>query len=73
MDLERLPPRRTMGKKEAVRRLLHSAIRMVGTNEDPFAIDLLVNSADKLLIDLAKHAGKSLAGDFTKYIKPEAQ
>ena len=46
---------------------------MVGINEDPFAIDLLVNSTDKLLIDLAKHAGKSLTGDFRKYIKPEAQ
>lgn len=45
-----------MRKQEAVKHLLHAAIRLLGAREDPFAIHLLIQSADKLLIDLAKHA-----------------
>lgn len=64
-------PRRWMDKREAVRHLLHAAIRLITKQEDPFAIHLLVNSADKLLIDLSKHLGKELRVNWEDYIKPE--
>jgi hypothetical protein len=47
-------PQRTIGKKAAVRHLIHAAIRMTMANEDAFAIHLLAQSPDKLLIDLSK-------------------
>jgi hypothetical protein len=39
--------------------------------EDPFAIHLLVQSADKLLIDFTKKSGQELRMDWEIYIKPE--
>jgi hypothetical protein len=67
----RLPPKRTITKQQAVRHLIHSAIRMIAAREDPFAIQLLIQSADKLLIDLAKKAGRKLAFNCGEFLKPE--
>lgn len=62
-----------MRKQEAVKHLLHAAIRQIAAQEDPFAIHLLIQSADKLLIDLAKHAEKSLSLNWGESIRPEYQ
>lgn len=70
-DEDRRPPRRTLNKQEAVRHLLHAAIRLIAEMEDPFAVHLLVQSADKLLIDLARSQSKVLRVDWEDYIKPE--
>ena len=51
------PPRRYIDKKEGVRHVLHAAIRSVLNEEDPFAIHLLCQSAEKVLIDLLKNQG----------------
>lgn len=69
---ERLAPRRTLTKHQAVRHLLHAAVRMFAAGEDPFATHMLIQSAEKLLIDLAKHSpsGK-LTYDWTTIMKPE--
>jgi hypothetical protein len=64
-------PRRRIGKQEAVRHLIHSAIRLISKQEDPFAVHLLVNSADKILIDLSKHLGKELRVNWEDYIKSQ--
>ncbi|KGT73889.1 hypothetical protein ABIF65_003884 [Bradyrhizobium japonicum] len=52
--------------------MIHAAVRQIVAGEDPFATHLLIHSADKMLIDLAKHsaAGKP-AFDFTALMKPE--
>jgi hypothetical protein len=71
--ITREPPRRTMRKQEAVKHLLHSAIRLIAAREDPFAIHLLIQSADKLLIDLAKHAKKPLNLNWGESFRPEYQ
>jgi hypothetical protein len=68
---ERLPPKRTMTKQEAVRHLIHCAARMLAAREDPFAIHLLIQSADKLLIDLAKRTGRKLVFTWDEFVKPE--
>jgi hypothetical protein len=65
------PARRTMNKQEAIRRLLHTSVRMVMNMEDPFAMHLLVHSADRMLIDIAKKQNKLLRMDWEDYIKPE--
>jgi len=65
------PPRRKLNKQEAVRHLLHTSIRLVMNMEDPFAIHVLVHSADKMLIDIAKRQNKLLRMDWEDYIKPE--
>jgi hypothetical protein len=64
-------PDRYMDKQEAIRHLIHAAIRLVQKHEDPFAIHLLVHSADKMLIDVAKKLDKELRIDWELYIKPE--
>jgi hypothetical protein len=68
---KRLPPKRTMTKQEAIQHLIHAAARMIAAREDPFAIHLLIQSADKLLIDLAKRTGKKLVFNWGEFIKPE--
>ncbi len=68
---ERPVPRRTINKQEAIRHLIHSALRLIAAREDPFAVHLLVHSADKMLIDLAKQLGKDLRVDWELYIKEE--
>jgi hypothetical protein len=73
LDLgERDPPRRWLTKQQAIRHLIHAAVRLIAAGEDPFATHMLIQSADKLLIDLAKHspAGR-LAYDWTTIMKPE--
>jgi hypothetical protein len=59
--------RRTVDKQEAIRHLIHTAIRLIAKREDPFAIHVPVHSADKLLIDMANNRAKSyiLIGRFT--------
>jgi hypothetical protein len=69
--IRRRDPRRRMTKQEAIRHLIHSAVRMVAAREDPFTIHLVVQSADKLLIDLAQKRGKPLALEWTENIKDE--
>lgn len=64
-------PRRHIDKQEAIRHLLHAAIRLVQKEEDPFAIQLLIHSADKMLIDIAKRRDQELRADWELYIKPE--
>lgn len=61
-------PRRWLGKQEAIRHLTHSAIRLILKQEDPFAIYLIVHSADKLLIDVANKRGEQLNVDWKIYI-----
>jgi hypothetical protein len=70
-DGDRAPPRRHIDKQEAIRHLLHSAIRLVMKQEDPFAIHLLAHSADKMLIDIAKKRGQELRVDWELYIKDD--
>ena len=55
----------------AIRHLLHSASRMIAAGEDPFAIHVLIQSADKLLIDVAERSGKNLIFKWDEFIKPE--
>jgi hypothetical protein len=64
-------PRRTLNKQEAIRHLIHTAIRLTAKMEDPFAVHLLAHSADKMLIDLAKKRGRELRVDWEDHIKPE--
>ncbi len=69
---ERGSPKRRLTKKQALRHLIHAAVRMIAAGEDPFATHLLIQSADKLLFDLAKRsASKKLAMDWTRFMKPE--
>ena len=60
-----------LNKQEAVRRLIHTAIRMIISEEDPFSVHLLIQSADKILIDVAKKLGKELRIDWELFIKGE--
>jgi hypothetical protein len=71
LDDERAPPRRHIDKQEAIRHLLHSAIRLVTKQEDPFAINLIVHSADKMILDVAKSRGEYPRMDRELYIKDE--
>jgi len=64
-------PTRYIDKQEAIRHLIHAAIRLMQKHEDPFAIHLLVHSADKILIDIASKQGQKLRIDWELYIKPE--
>lgn len=71
VKLPRHPPKRTITKQQAARHLIHCAGRMIAAREDPFAIHLLIQSADKLLIDLAKKTGRKLVFRWDEFIKPE--
>jgi len=66
-------PRRTLDKREALRHLIHTSIRLITRMEGPFAVHLLVHSADKILIDLAKQNGHELRVDWELHIKDEYQ
>jgi hypothetical protein len=70
-EIKRGPPRRYLDKQEAIRHLVHGAIRLVIDKEDPFVIQLIAHSADKLLIDVAKKKGTYLELDWELYIKDE--
>ena len=41
-------------KKQGLRHILHSAIRMTLNGEDAFAVNMLAQAADKVLLDLLK-------------------
>ncbi len=73
LDQDTREPRRRLDKQQAVRHLIHTAIRLIQKQEDPFATHLLINSADKMIIDLAKTRGEELRVDWTLYIKTEYQ
>jgi hypothetical protein len=60
-----------MTKRQAVRHLIHSAVRLICAGEDPFAVHLLVQSADKLLIDLAKKTKRTLPFKWGEFVKPK--
>lgn len=49
-------PKFFIDKKQGLRHLLHAAIRLSLDGEDPFAINMLGQAADKILVDLLKHA-----------------
>jgi hypothetical protein len=70
-DADLPEPRRTFDKREALRHLIHAAIRLVTKMEDPFAVHLLVHSADKILIDLAKQNSQELRIGWELHIKDE--
>ena len=70
-EIDRGPPCRYLDKQEAIRHLVHGAIRLIMAKEDPFVIQLVVHSADKLLIDVAKKNGTYLELDSELYIKDE--
>ena len=63
--------RRTLDKQEAIRHLIHAAIRLIAKEEDRFAIHVLIQSAEKMLIDMGEKLGKELHFDWEWYIKPE--
>jgi hypothetical protein len=65
------PPTRTLDKQEAIRHLIHCAVRLLMIGEDPFVIHMLAQSADKLLADISKHSGRPHAFDLTEFIKPD--
>ena len=54
---ERHEPNRVITKLEGVRHVAHSAIRCQLEGEDPFAIHILAQSAEKVVIDLLKANG----------------
>ncbi len=67
----RAAPRRTIRKEEAIRHLIHAAIRSFAAAEDPFAISMLIHSADKILIDMSRKMGKPLMFRWDEFAKPE--
>jgi hypothetical protein len=70
--IKRREPRRRITKRQAVRHLIHAAVRMIAAAaEDPFAIHLIIQSADKLLIDLSNRLKKPLAHHWVENIKDE--
>lgn len=70
-EVERDQPIRTLLKQEAIRHLVHSAIRLIIAMEDPFAVHMLIQSADKLLIDVAKGLRRPLHLDWERILRPE--
>jgi hypothetical protein len=60
---------RKIDKQEAIRHLIHCAVRMVAAKEDPFAIHLLIHSAEKMLMDVSKRTGKKLAFNWEDYLQ----
>jgi hypothetical protein len=70
-DPDREPPLRYIGKREGVRHVLHAAIRSVFYGEDPFAIHLLGQSAEKVLLDLLENA--KIEDPFFSLLKPEVR
>jgi hypothetical protein len=49
---DREDPNRFITKLEGVRHVLHGAIRCQLAGEDPFAIHILAQSAEKVLVDV---------------------
>jgi hypothetical protein len=69
--LERSEPKRWLTKKDGVRHITHAAIRLVIAEEDPFATNVLVQSAEKVLIDLLRRSQLDDPFSFERFIKPE--
>jgi hypothetical protein len=67
--VERDEPNRFITKLEGVSHVLHSAIRCQLAGEDPFAIHILAQSAEKVVIDLLK--ANAIADPFHSLIIPE--
>jgi hypothetical protein len=67
----RQPPKRTLTKQQAVRHLIHCAGRMIAAKEDPFAIQLLIQSADNLLIDITNKKKLKPVFSWDEHVKPE--
>lgn len=68
---ERPEPKRWLSKAEGVRHLIHTAIRPVISEEDPFAVNLLAQSSEKVLLDLIKHAKMEDPFSFEHLLRPE--
>ncbi|SRR6266404_999949 len=68
---ERSPPDREIDKLQAIRHLLHSSIRLLLWEEDPFALHLICQSCDKLIIDCMKADGIESPVNFAAHVKPE--
>jgi hypothetical protein len=68
-DLERGEPNRLITKLEGVRHILHSAIRCHLAGEDGFAVNILAQSAERVLIDSLKANG--ISDPFYSLLKPE--
>jgi hypothetical protein len=66
---DRYEPNRVITKLEGVRHVLHSAIRCQLAGEDPFAIHILAQSAEKVLVDVLK--AQSIPDPFYEMISPE--
>ena len=47
-------PRRELNKRIALRRLIHASIRLILAGEDPLAVQLMLQSADKVQRDLLR-------------------
>jgi hypothetical protein len=71
IDDERGPPDREIDKIQAIRHLLHSSIRLLFWEEDPFAIHLICQSCDKLIIDCLEADVIQSPVNFADHVKPE--
>ena len=71
LPIERSAPKRKISKQEGIRHLIHAAVRMIAAREDPFAIHLVIQSADKLLMDLSKKMAKPIPLRWDEQIRPE--
>lgn len=69
--IERKEPKRWMDKQEALRRLIHTSIRLIVAEEDPFVVNHLAQSAEKVGIDLLRRRGISDPFSFEPYLVPE--
>ena len=65
---DRDEPTRVITKIEGVRHVLHCAIRCTLAGEDPFATNILAQSAEKVVVDILKANGK--ADPFYEMLNP---
>lgn len=65
---DRDEPTRVITKIEGVRHVLHCAIRCTLAGEDPFAANILAQSAEKVVVDILKANGK--ADPFYEMLNP---
>ena len=68
---ERAEPKRWLTKQEGARHLIHASIRLIIAEEDPFAVNVLIHSAEKVLTDLFKHAGSDDPYSFEHLLVPK--
>ena len=60
-----------LDKKRAIRHLIHAAIRLFMKQENPFAIHVIIHSADKMILDLAKKKGIEVTIDWQKGVSQQ--